>query len=441
CAYILRVRIAEAIKNRKDTKGVFVLNAAVKSACAVLLIIVGVSLWSQYTDIASKQASLKNWANTRDYGVFYPVSAGNDLIDAQTGQPGPTTAEVFDLYPLLNSMGSLYVDATSYEPVALAESFDPRAFRSITVNPNFLQAFPLRDSTGKPISIPESTSDWVVLAPVSYKSREADILWYFQGLRPSGYEAEQSLFWRTVPDRVLHQQVKIIWTANDQRVFSFDPLVYASDGNVIRDPVIEVITSMNSLGIDRANMITGAGASEALKVRLIGGDSAQTMSVLRPTLKNLKLDDNLQYLVTVNELILQEINQLRDAMKWITVTALILFVGLLVLLAENLAIIFDANARKIVVRRLFGSGFVRTYNEPLRLLAVIWVLQIAAALLANRVGAHIVSVSASGSGSVPDDAIVLSAAAIVVLVELVGAIIALTFIEKRHLVHVLKGVF
>ncbi|MGH7486941.1 MAG: bacteriocin-associated protein, partial [bacterium] len=119
----------------------------------------------------------------------------------------------------------------------------------------------------------------------------------------------------------------------------------------------------------------------------------------------------------------------------------VLFVGLLVLLAENLAIIFDANARKIVVRRLFGSGFVRTYKEPLRLLAVIWVLQIAAALLANRAGAHIVSVSASGSGSVPDDAIVLSAAAIVILVELGGAMIALTLIEKRHLVRVLNGVF
>ena len=163
------------------------------------------------------------------------------------------------------------------------------------------------------------------------------------------------------------------------------------------------------------------------------------MNVLRPTLKNLKLDGNLQHLVTVNELILQEINQLRDAMKWITVTALVLSVGLLALLAENLAIVFDANARKIVVRRLFGSGFVRTYKEPLRLLVMIWALQIAAALLANRAGAHIVSVS--GSSSVPDDSIVLSAATIVILVELVGAIIALTFIEKRHLVHVLKGVF
>lgn len=444
-AYIGRVKVSDSVKNRKDTKGVFVLNTLMKAVCSVLLIVVGVGLWSQYFDIASKQARIGNWANTEDYGVFYPTSVGHDLIEMQTGQPGPTAAEVHELYPVLNKMGALFIETTSYEQAALTQQTDPQFIRSIKANPNYLRAFPLRDASGRPVDVAEDTSDWVVLVPVKYQVRKAEILRFFQQQRNGGqgyesaYQAEQSMFKRAaVPASFIRQRVRIVWTGNDQRVFSFNPSVFPSEGNVITDPIIEVMTSKNSFGIDRLNMISGGGG-EALKVRLVGRDSATTLNTIGPTLKSLKLEDNLKHLITTNEFVLQQISDLQKDMRKVTLAAIAIGLGLLVLVAANLAIVFDTYARKFVVRRLFGTGFLLTYKEFLLLFSVTWALQMAIALLVNRAGFSIISLpDVSG---VADDAVVFSAAMVVVLLEFVFSVAALAFIEKRNLVKVLKGGF
>ena len=147
CAYIARVKVGDSVKNRKDTKGVFVLNALLKAVCSVLLIVVGVGLWSQYSDITDKQANIDNWANTKDYAVLYPMGVGNDSAELASVRPGSTTALVYDLYPKLNTMGSLFIETTAYEQDALSAPTDPKGIRSIKANPNYLRAFPLRDTS------------------------------------------------------------------------------------------------------------------------------------------------------------------------------------------------------------------------------------------------------------------------------------------------------
>jgi putative ABC transport system permease protein len=444
CAYIARVKVGDSVKNRKDTKGVFVLNAVLKAACSVLLIVVGVGLWNQYSDIADKQASIGNWENTKDYAVFYPAGVGNDRTEMEAGRPGPTAAQVYDLYPKLNAMGSVFIETMSYEKDALTVPTNPQDFRSIKANPNYLSAFPLRDTSGRTIDVAEDTSDWVVLAPVKYQDREAQILEFFQRKRSGSksiqgaHQAEHGVFNRTAPASITRQRVRVVWTANDQRVFSFNPLVYPDEGNVISDPIIQVVTSKNSLGIDRANMITGGGGNDGLKVRLTGRDAATTLKTLGPTLKGMKLDDNLKHLVTVNEFVLSEISDLQKQMRQVALVALAVAVGLLVLVGANLAIVFETYRRKFVVRRLFGAGFWRTYKEFLLLFALLWALQMSTALLLNRAGFNII---ASRSGVVPGEAVVLSAAMVVVLAEFVFSVAALAFIEKRNLVKVLKGGF
>jgi len=113
-------------------------------------------------------------------------------------------------------------------------------------------------------------------------------------------------------------------------------------------------------------------------------------------------------------------------------------VGLLVLVGANLMIVFDTYQRKFVVRRLFGSGFGRTYKEFLLLFSLLWWLQIVIALFLNRSG---VVIFKSSSGVIQTDAAVFSAAMVIVLIEFVFSAAALAFIEKRNLVKVLKGGF
>ncbi len=444
CLYIERIKVSDSVKNRKDIRGIFAVNTAIKTICSILLIVVGAGLWLQYSNVASERDKLGNWENTRNYGLFYPTSLGNDVIEAQTGQAGPTVAEIYRLYPVLNKMGALFIDSANYEPAALSAPTVPASIRSIQVNPNYLKAFPLRDASGQIIDIPETTSDWIVLVPAKYKARQGEILAYFQRGRTGNttqqgaYQAEKAIFDREAPPSFVHQRVKIVWMANNQQVFSFNPLVFSSKNNLITDPVIQVMTSANSLGIDRANMMTGSVGS-ALKVRLVGGDTASTLKMLAPTLKSLRLDDNLRYLVTMNEYVLQQLQSLEEGLRNVAIAAIALGIGMLVLVTQNLAILFYRYSRKVVVRRLFGLGFKSTYREFLLVFATIWGFQLVGALAANRMGSS--PFSTPTFSSIASDQVVFAIAATIILIELVFSIGVLIFIEKRSLIRVLKGEF
>lgn len=440
CAYVARANISNAIKNRKDTRGVFGLNTLVKIACSIALIAVGAGLWLQYTNAAREREQLGNWERARGYGIFYPGEVGNDLVEVETGGNATVAAEVYDLYPLLNNRGALYVDANNYEPAALAA---PAAYRSIEVNVNYLKRFPLRDDSGRTIVIGEDTADWVVLAPSRYRSQQADILAYFQLLRTGSgsqegaVQAEEAVFGRPAPARVAKQKVSVIWTQDDQAVFSFNPLVNPDHGNNIVDPFIEVMTSANSLGVDRANMIGGGGA--ALKIRLLGGDTVRTQQDLLPTLKRLNLDDNLPYLVTMDEYVSQQIAALDNGIRSVVLADIGLFVGLLVLAVQSISILFERYSRRITVRRLFGAGFMRTYREPLLVFGAVWSVQLIGALVANRFGLN--PFSTPTFSSVADDVTVVAIAASVALAEGLFSAGVLTFIERRSVVRVLKQEF
>ena len=434
-AYVARTNISNSIKNRKDTRGVFAVNTLVKIACSVALIAVGAGLWLQYTNAAGERQQFGNWDRARGFGIFSPQVVGNDLVETETGGNATTAAEVYDLYPLLNDRGALYVDASNYEPVALAESFPPGAYRTIDVNVNYLKQFPLRDDSGRTIVIGEDTSDWVVLAPSRYRSQQADILAYFQLQRTGNGSAEQAAFGRAAPASVAHQKVSIIWMQDNQAVFSFNPLVNPGHGNNIVDPFIEVMTSANSLGLDRANMI---GAT-ALKIRLLDGDTVRTLQDLLPTLKRLKLDDNLPYLITMDEYVSQQIARLDNGIRSVELAGIALFVGLLILAVQSISILFERYSRRITVRRLFGAGFMRTYREPLLIFTAVWSFQLVGALVANRLGLN--PFSTQTFSSVADDFTVVGIAASVALAEGLFSAGVLTFIERRSVVRVLKEEF
>ena len=438
CAYVARANISNSIKNRKDTRGVFAANTLVKIACSVALIAVGAGLWLQYANAAAARQQFGNWDRVRGFGIFSPTLVGNDLVEAETGGSGTTAAEVYDLYPALNDRGALYVDANNYEPVALAESFPPGAYRSIVVNVNYLKQFPLRDDSGRTIGIGENTTDWVVLAPSRYRSQQAEILAYFQADRSGAAHAEQAVFGRPAPASVAHQGISIIWMQDNQAVFSFNPLVYRDHGNNIVDPFIQVMTSANSLGIDRANMLSGGGGT-AMKIRLLGGDTVRTLQDLLPTLKRLKLDDNLPYLVTMDEYVSQQIAALDNGIRSVEFAGVALLVGLLVLAVQSLSILFERYSRRITVRRLFGAGFMRTYREPLLIFAAVWSFQLVGALVANRLGLH--PFSTATFSSVAGNGIVVGIAACVAALEVVFSAGVLTFIESRSVVRVLKQEF
>lgn len=443
--FLSRIKIVDVIKNRKETNGIFALNTLFKTGCSLFLILVILSIWSQYHELRIKQENLKSWERSKDYGVFYPVMVGNDLEDLEKGFTKTTVTQVTGLYPLLKRMGAVYIDADDYEQTSLR--LNKNGMRSISVNINYLQEFPVYDVNQNPVKISEDTSDWIVLVPEKYRSHEEEILNYITKSRKSRTEGDENLFHVEVPDRVRNQALKIIWIANGQKIFSFNPEVFRTENNMIVDPIIQVVTEKNSLVADLANMMSGGGR-DPLKVKLINRDTEQTLQALEPELKRLKLDDNLTSLITVEQYVLGQIYELQKQRNQLLFISLGLAAGLLVLVVQNLSIFFSKYQQRIIVRRLFGTGFFRTYKEYLWLLTATWVIQIGICFLMNnglaslllQEAARVFAVATSiheAMGS--SDINVLAAGVGVVAVEFAASVLALFIIEQRNKVNILKG--
>lgn len=434
-AALLLSRASDSIKNRKPTRALFALNALVKTTFTLALIAAGAGLWLQYQLATGERAQLGSWDRARDYAIFYPVSNGNDQLDMESGQEGYSPAVVEDLYPVLDARGALYIDATGFD--ALEQSLPPGAFRSVTVNLNYLRRFPVIGEDGQPIEISNSTTDWVVLAPVSLRSRAAEIEDWFQRAQEGKRVAERA-FGGSVPDAITKQGVSIRWVANDQDIFSFNPVVNSDAGNTIRDPIIEVMTAANSVGMDRANAITG-DAEAALKVPLRGADTTALLTSLQPDLRSLKLDDNLRHLVTLDGYVSLEVARIENTMGAIIVAGGVLLAGLFYLSAASVAVLAERYSRRVVVHRLHGAGFVRRYRETILIFSGVWLGQLVGALGLNRLGAN--PFSAAGAGRVADDRLIFALAVAVGLLEAVMSATVLMLIERRGVARVLKEEF
>lgn len=353
--------------------------AVVKAVCGTLLAVLIVVVWQQFVELEERQKLSAHWESVEDYAVFYPRLLGNDRDELETGSNASTISEARDLYPVLDKAGALYIDAINYEPGAPWDPSSPWPAPPIRVNANYLEQYPIMDDTGTPIHVEDDEQAWVVVVPEQFKSREAQLKEFLQKLRTGGQgyqgavQAQERMLRESVPEQFSRQQVRIIWMASGQDVFAFNSRVNPNGGNMIKDPVIEVMTPANSLVVDRLNSITGE-MNTPLKVR-VDGSPAAILNELAPMLKELKLDDNLQYLVTGQEAMIAEVSDIRSGITWVAAFAGGALLVLLVLNATLVIIASDRLRRRLIVRRLHGVGLMSSYRELLVVLGVTWLAQ------------------------------------------------------------------
>lgn len=436
--YTNHLPLAAAIKGRDDSHALFLVNAVIKAACAVAAIMIGAGLADAGRDVQAQRAQFGNWERAAGYGVFTPLGIGNDLEEIKQGRGGPDVTIAEDLYPSLAEQGALFVDASPFQQDGQTPS-PSSALPSIKVNTNYLAKFPILDERGAPVRIDPNDTSWIVLAPASMRAREPELRVHFEQSRtgPQGAATlEARVLGRPVPAPLQHQGVTFIWTANGQRIFTSNPNVNPGAGNTVTDPLIEVLTTSNSLGIDRIQAVTG-DADGALKVKLLAGGSAATLDALGASLRSLKLDDNLRTLVTMDEYYAARIVKMRDDQRNLTIAGALLLGGVLLLALQSNSVLFNRYLMPIMVRRLFGTGLTGRYAEVLRWLGAAWAIQFAAGVtLLMAVGPPAVNGVRPHSAS-PLEAVAV--AAIVVAVEAGFVLLALTRTERHRAVDVYKG--
>ncbi|MFT4402276.1 bacteriocin-associated integral membrane family protein [Bacillus sp. SW14] len=422
--YIRKVKVNLAIKNKKDTNSIFIFNSILKIVCSILIIVIGSSTLNQYSEVKKKQSHLDDWKVSKDYGVFNPLYIGHDIEDVNNGKP-QLTNDIDNIYPILNKMGALLIDTREYEEEFIRLNSRYKGIRSIIVNDNYLKQFPVYNSEKQPISINEREKRLILLVPEKYKQQREKIIKFFkEDRKESAVAYDEEFLGRYVPKYLKEPKIHIIWTASDQKIFSFNPEVFKAEDNLIIDPIIQVVTENNSLVGDR-NTILGNGSRDPLKIKLNDRDSKKTMNILEPYLKKYHLDDNLKYLVSLNQYALNEIKELHSEISSLLALAAVLAVALVLLIVQNSVIYFNKKQQKFVVYRLFGIGFFRTYKDYMTLFFILWLIQFISCIVVKR------GITLN----------LLICIVFLLILELVTSIIALIIIERRNKIKVMKGGF
>jgi len=433
--YIRSAAVHEALKNRKDTLSLVIVSLIIKGVLSLVLIYMGATSISQYSMIQTEKQRFGNWQHTAQYGVYYPMSVGLDGMDSL----GHVHAQIaYELYPALNRDGALFVEATDYAYNLENSTF---GFKSIKVNPNYLGVYPVLDVSGKPITIQEDETDWILLVPESYRPQETEIINAFRLMRLGSGEGAQSIWdadvfflGRTVENPQPNQVVRIIWTANNQQVFSFTPQVYPENGNNILDPIIQVMTEGNFAGFDRYNSISG-GMDTPLKIRLVDGSTTKTYENYLPLLQELGLDDNMKSLLTLDDIafsLIQKYNAF--LLQYVFQMVLVAAVFLLVVM-HSVPLLFELDARRVAIRKLFGYPFVPRHRRFFIIFASVWALTVFVTVVFRPT-------FDSPFGNLPQTlGHLLFCAGVFFIIEALVSSIALSFVESRRIGNIIKGEF
>ena len=379
------------------------------------MIAIGVSSFTNIQSSYHYLSSLKNWEKGNSYGVCYPLLGGDN--DTNEDMIKSLVTASTELYHELNSQGAILINARDYEEDSLILNQDYKGIFSIRVNPNYLKEFPLYDELGNQVVIDEQTKDRILLVQAQYKEFEREILDFFEENQWLTYEFDQNNFSKETSFEP--KEIKIIWLKNNQSIFSFNPDVYKEENNMISDTIVEVITEYNSFPTERWGIL-GGGSTDPLKVKLIDNDPQVTMENLTPLLKELNLDSQLKYLVPANELALDKVKELQEELKVYGGIFLIDLLIFSILLLQNISIHFNKYKKEIVVKRLYGFGYVKAYRKYWTIFLINWVILL------------LISVASLGAGAI---FIVIG----ILLIEAFYSLMGLNILEKRNKLYVIKG--
>ncbi|WP_193073258.1 hypothetical protein [Brevibacterium sp. FME37] len=407
----------------------------IKSCAAGVLIAVAVGLFSAFALVSDDASALTDWSESTDYAVYFPRSNGDDLQAIKDGTDGISKTVAERIYPELDDRGGIYVEAADMDVVG----DDPvLPYVQMSVNTNYLEKYPILDSSGKPIAVSDEETDWVIAVPETLKDREDLIRDYVQESRngPSDSDveyAEANSY--EVSDAVRKQKVRIVWTQPGQDLFTFDTQIRPKEGNTLPDPIVTVMTRSNTIASDWENTITGE-IDTPMKVR-VDGDPEKVYQELLPLFEKYELDDNFTALVYPADAINEQFSLSSEDARWLITAAVV--AGALTVVLSIVAVVVAYERWRVhsAIRRLHGYSRLKSFGEVFAGLATSWLLLIPAALVATTsfyvLGGHVAIPEYFHPLVLLDEwPALLAVTGSVVLVEAVIAIAVVMVFDRRH---------
>ncbi|SDB92718.1 DUF1430 domain-containing protein [Shouchella lonarensis] len=423
--YIRWLKVSDMLKYRKDTTAIFILNTSLKVICSIALISLSLLALQDYfrlshgkeNAILQSKSKADTWQAVNDH--YGPMTVSMGHVTARTGREDDLAMQedgrrLYALYSVLNKHGALYIDASEYEEEMILLNRNSAGIRSINVNVNYLEAFPIENEHGERIVISENDREWLLLVPAQYREREQEIRNY--------YESEGRRDFYLVEDE--DQSLEIIWTKENQSVFSINPDVFPDEDHMIVDPIIHVKTDQNHLFVYSGGM-RGGGLFDPLKMKLIDNDKEKTLQAIAPALRELQLDKRIE-VQSIREAVEQDLQKLIRDRNIVLVMLGVIIVVFCLLIGQNTLIFFTKHKKRLVVRRLFGTGILKTYRGYFLWLFLTWGAVIGGAVLLATVVEEAIDL--------PFLLTILG----ISLIELIASILALLIMENRNQLQVTK---
>ncbi|WP_078392828.1 hypothetical protein [Shouchella patagoniensis] len=426
--FILKINTSQTIKHRKKYNGILIFNQLFKTVAIVLLLILSLESFSQIQLIGEKKEKLNNisesnsdWASLDDYAVYqsylgYTTAFTFEELEMQLSKQDTALNA---LYPLFNEREAIYADTSEYEVEFQEINTQFSGIFSMTVNPNYLEEFPLQDEFDETIVVNEQDENWILIVPENFKREEKEIRDYFLDDKEYYLSSDREV------------TLEIIWLKKDQSVFSTNPEVAPNKQNQIDNPVIHVKTSGNELFTYRGG-VRGNGLSDPLKIKLDAKSGASYLEELKEELLDLGLENNSD-IVSIKDFLSSELASLKAEQR----SNLLIFIALITtaLYASvfNVIILVKSYAKKFAVYRLFGAGLFKTYRlvfmSTISCFIVSMILTIAAAQISGILPSPFFSFNNN-----PLVAVLI----ILVIIEFFVATLTLYIVEKKNVANTVK---
>ncbi len=424
----MKNNISHSIKQQKKYNGILIFNQIFKVVATVLILILSVETYSQMQLIREKEGKLNhisaansNWSSLENYGVMqaylgYTTAFTFEELEEQLGNQD---RELEDMYPVFNDRGAIYVDTSEYEEEMQEINANFSGIFSMTVNPNYLNTFPLQDEFDKKVVIDEANDEWILLVPENFKPEEKEIKEYF---------LEDRDYYLGTNDEV---SLRIIWLKRDQYVFSANPEVSPGNQNLIYNPVIHVKTIGNNLFTYRGG-VKGEGLSDPLKIQISDESGVNHIEKIKSEIISSGLK-NSSDIISIKQLLSNEVASLKKELKdfgWIFIALIATAVYTSIF---NIIIIVNSFARKFAIYRLFGAGIFITYKPVFISIFLCSIFSIIFTLLL----ANLAGILPKPFFSLNHNPI-LTILLIILIIDILVAIITLYIIEKKKIANTVK---
>lgn len=405
--YINAIKVTHILKNKLAIKEIIVFNSFIKVVTILLLFSLmnqGIQNYDRIKSIFT--INYKQWEEVKDYYVIPFLTDRNGDID----ELKLANMQV-QLYYDINKEGAIWADFDGYSPVQRKMESIKSDYEKmyVTVNPNYLKKNILYDVNNNPISISEKESDFILLVPDKFKEFESKII-DIAKVKKMGY-GEGS-----ITDK---QEIKIIYTKSNQKLFSYELDVNPIDGNMVTDPIIRVMTEKNGVRWDYDRIIGQRGTPIKIKV-----DSASDpKEFLKAKFEKFELDKYVYEFVPANEGIAFESKDVYNLLTFIIGGLVVLIIVMLITIIQNIYCFFEQYKKQLAIRQFHGYKAKNKYKELLLLFLLTWSM----ALIINifRIDLNI------------NLQFVLTV--IFMSIDLLITIITIKFVNKRKIINVIKG--